>query len=84
MCRNAARRLMSPLRAEANSHAVTPLTAMPTDCCNHHDGDAGDLARRDQAAHTLNSYRANRHQKEHGIGERGQNGAAPQTIGVSL
>ena len=54
------------------------------DCRNHHDGDAGHLARRDQAAHTLNRNRANRHQKEHGIGERGQNGAAPQAIGVSL
>lgn len=67
--------------AEVN---VTSPVDGNADCCNHHDGDAGHLARRDQAAHTLNRYRANRHQKEHGIGERGQNGAAPQTIGVSL
>ena len=66
---------MSPLRAEANSHAVTPLTAMPT-AATTMTVTLATSPEKSQAAHTLNRYRANRHQKEHGIGERGQNGAA--------
>ena len=51
---------------------------------NHHDGDAGNVAGFDEATHAFDRDRADRHQQQHGIGERRQNGAAPQTIGIGL
>lgn len=55
-----------------------------TGASHGHNRQACDLARRGQAAHALCRNDADRHQHQHRIGKRSQNGGAPQAICVGL